>query len=487
MVEDAVLPASQPAGRVPAEDGGNGEGGGHTIDQGTTETMTADTTPEVRLQSSSRPATSSSTAADSPPPSRASGSAPQRSTSSKFASLRAAFETTGASANSSPENGIRKRLTSSSDLNLGKHRERNSEYEAEIARLKDEVGQERELRVAYEGKVTSLEEEMDVASEKLLKQTEELAVAVQRATELEQLKDDASDADEEVAYANDLQDPIALRQQLNDLKRSISRSTRPTGQLTDTMLRQEIGLLQHEMQNWVVNNFRKAKIEASPAEMCKKLSRIAESEQVGRLRPLYEAFDASAKLAIFQSTVAVYMMEIFTDRFLFGLRGQHEWAKRTRQAAETLPAALDIATYNRWRAVTFSALTQSAAVKDTIESAVAGMAEMICITLNALTEMEESEARLNSLKSIVRRAISLAHQIQSQQAQYQFVLPAPGALFEMSSMDNIFDDGETDSELDVRCSTFPAFLKTVDDEGASLEPRKIVFRAKVLCREPEDC
>ena len=497
MVEEAVNPESrQPAGRVGGpEEEGSGARNGHGApadEHVSSETMTAQATPEVKVQPDSRPPTSSSTAAESPPASRGGGGgAPQRSTSSKFASLRAAFENKGSSANGSPDSGVKRRLTSSSDLNVSKTRERNQEYESEIAKLKDELEKERELRVAYEDKVTSLEEEMEESNAQMQKQTDALAIATEKVNQLEQLEDaraedEAGDEEDEAMNGNHTQDSAALRRQLSDLKRSISRSTRPTGQLTDTTLRQEIGLLQHEMQNWVVNNFRKVKVEATSAELCDKLSRIAEPEQVERLQPLYEAFDSAAKLAIYQATVAVYMMEIFSDRFLFGLRGQQEWAKRTRQAAETLPAALDTATYNRWRAVTFSALTQSAALQEPVESAAEGMAEMICITLNAVTEMEESEARLSSLKSVVKKAISLAHHVRSQQAQYDFMLPAPGEEFEAASMDDIFDDGETEDERNVRCATFPSLFKVADDEGSKLEPKKVVFRAKVLCNEVED-
>lgn len=532
MVENAGNSEGQPAGRAEGEGESDLSDAAVTpADEQTSKLMTAQADPEVEIQaSSSRPPTPSSAAAESPPPSRggAGGTgAQQRNTSSKFASLRAAFEKTGAPANGSLEHAGRARLASSSDLSMEKTRERHHEYEAEIARLKDELENERELRVAFEDKVGSLEEEIEkerelrvgfedkigtfgeemdsknekvlkqveqlnAANEKLLKQAEELAVALEKINQLEQLEDaranddEASDGDEEGADQNRNQDSAALRRQLSDLKRSISRSTRPTGQLTDTTLRQEIGLLQHEVQNWVVNNFRKVKIEASPAELCEKLTRIAEPEQVVRLRPLYETFDASAKLAIYQATVAVYMMEIFSDTFLFGLRGQQDWARRTRQAAETLPMALDTTTYHRWRAVTFSALRESAAVKEPVESAAGAMAEMICITLNAMSEMEESEAGLGSLRTIVRRAILLAHQVRSQQAQYAFVLPVPDDEFNAAFMEDIVDDIEADEGRIVKYATFPSLFKSVDDDGTKLEPKKTVFRAKILCKEADD-
>ena len=178
-------------------------------------------------------------------------------------------------------------------------------------------------------------------------------------------------------------------------------------------------------------------------------------------------------------------MEIFDEPFLFGLQGQRDWGKRLKQAADGLRSILDIGVYNRWRASTFGALRQSEGIKEPIESAAAGIAEMICITLMAITEVEDSETRLTSLKTIVHRAISLAHLIRVQQAQYQFILPAPDDPFDANVMDDISDDGEAESERTVRCATFPAIVKLSDEEGDQLEEMNVVVKAKVLCNDSE--
>ena len=51
-----------------------------------------------------------------------------------------------------------------------------------------------------------------------------------------------------------------LQQQLADLKRDVSTSTRTSPQVSDTTFAQEMGMLQHEVQNWVVNSSRRAKV-----------------------------------------------------------------------------------------------------------------------------------------------------------------------------------------------------------------------------------
>ncbi|KAI9718256.1 MAG: hypothetical protein M1812_004246 [Candelaria pacifica] len=61
----------------------------------------------------------------------------------------------------------------------------------------------------------------------------------------------ARDRDDEV---------LELRRQVLDLKHSISTSTRTEGQITDDAFRDRIQRLGHDLQNWVINNFRKAKI-----------------------------------------------------------------------------------------------------------------------------------------------------------------------------------------------------------------------------------
>ena len=394
-----------------------------------------------------------------------------RSTSSKFASLRAAFEQ-GPSADSATDSA--KRRLTSGDKSVDRVSERKQEYEAEITRLKDELEKERELRVAFEEKITSMEEGIEE------RDGEFEGRMMQMKTEAEgRLNAMASEA------RSRSQDASNLQKQLADLKRSVSTSTRTSPQVSDTTFRQEIDILQHEVQNWVVNNFRRVKIEDSPDELCDKIERVAEPKQLTLLRPMYKAFDAAVKLPIYQATVACYMMEIFDEPFLFGLQGQRDWAKRLRQAAEGISSVLDSGTYNRWRANTFDALRQSDGIKEPLEKAATGIAEMICITLQAITDVEESEPRLTSLKTIIHRAITIAHLIRVQQAQYQFILSSPEDQFDPSSMDDISEETDAEAGRTIRCATFPAIIKLSDEDGDELEEKNIVVRAKVLCQDSE--
>ena len=399
-----------------------------------------------------------------------------RATSSKFASLRAAFEQPNA-----PEaaaDSVKRRL-SSSDKSIDRMSERKQEYETEISKLKDELEKEKEMRIAYEEKVTAMEEEIDELQSQLEGHEEEFERSIA------QLKNEAEARLN--AMANEArsrtQDASNLQKQLVELKKSVSTSTRTSAQVSDTTFGQQIGILQHEVQNWVVNNFRRVKVELSAEELCTKIKLVTEDKQYERLKPIYEAFDSVVKLPIYQATVACFMMEIFEEPFLFGLQGQRDWGKRLKQAAEGLSSVFDASTYHRWRATTFDALRQVDGIKEPVDKSAAALAELVCITLQAITDIDESDARLASLKTIVLRAISLAHLIRVQQSQYLFTLPAPNDQFDPASMDDINEDVDGDAERTIRCATFPSIFKLSDEDGDMLDERNVVVKAKVLCNE----
>ena len=401
-----------------------------------------------------------------------------RGASSKFASLRANFEQPN-----SPESAgdSTKRRLSNIEKVIDRASERNQELESELTKLKDELEKEKEMRIAYEEKVTQLEEEVDELQAQLDEQAHE------HDQQTLQLKSEAESRINALASEarSRTQDNNYLQKQLVDLKRDVSASKRSNPQTSDTTFRQEVEILQHEVQNWVVNNFRRVKLEVTPETLCKRIESVAEPNQYQRLKPIYEKFDAAVKLPIFQATVACFMMEVFEEPFLFGLQGQRQWGKRLKQASEGLSSVFDAATYNRWRANTFNTLRQAEGIKEPVESSAAALAEMICITLRAITEVEDSDAKLSSLKTIVLRAITTAHLIRVQQSQYLFSLPAPGEHFDSASMDDINEIVDGDSQIAIRCATFPAIFKLSDGDGDMLEEKNVVVKAKVLCDDNE--
>lgn len=401
-----------------------------------------------------------------------------RSTSSKFASLRATFEQT------SSGDGIadigRRRLNDSEKGNE-MTAEQKQNYTTEIAKLKDELDKEKELRVAFEEKVNSLEEEVDELSEALEQRDEQWRSEFeQRSAQLMADANGRFDAAAKEARSRE-NEAANLQRQLMDLKQTVASSTKTTPQVSDTTFRQEIETLQHEVQNWVVNHFRRAKIVASAEELCKKLEKVAEAKHVESLKPIYETFDSGTKIPIYQATVACYMMEIFDEPYLFGLKEQ-ESSKRSRQAADSLQDVFDPETFNRWRSMTFDSLRRSECINDPVETAASGISELICIALKALSDAEDGENWEATLKPILKRAISLAHLIRVQHAQYEYRFPSPGQTFDPDTMDDIAEDGEGDMERIVGCSTFPSLTKLCEDHAADTDKNQVVVKAKVLCR-----
>ncbi|KAF2173294.1 hypothetical protein M409DRAFT_17236 [Zasmidium cellare ATCC 36951] len=417
-----------------------------------------------------------------------------RRTSSKIANLRLAFEkqNDGTSPNgksvfersparSRDRGGDMTKLKEQHEAEIAKIK---AQQEVEVARLKEQhqsetvnlkrqLGTEVEMRQAFEDKCTGLEEQIEALQAQVARKGNEHESELERrTTTLQQEKVKAQE------------DANNLQKQLYELKRGISTSTRIDNEVSDSSFTQQFQNLYHETQNWVVNNYRKIKVEKTSEEICALLQNIAEPKQLENLEPIFRKFDSSIKLAAFQATAVCYMMEIFNEPLLFGLPSQQDWRRSIKKAAETLPAVLSPASYNKWRSVTTDALRQSESeeIKTSLESAAKSMAEMICITLNTLSDAEDSAARVTSLQAILKRTVSLSHLFRIQRARYEFDLPTPGSTFMPGKMEDAsVADGAASSERMVRCSTFPGVVKIGDENGENGEVRHIVMKAMVVC------
>ncbi|KXL43112.1 hypothetical protein M433DRAFT_291075 [Acidomyces richmondensis BFW] len=419
-----------------------------------------------------------SSSPQSSPASKPAGST--RRSSSKIANLRAAFEK---NATSSDNTSTKRRFPSGerkSDRDAGRERE----YWKEIARLRDERDKEAALRVEYEDKCTALEAIVEDLRLKIEVQ-ETGTVSNRSVAEDEDGHRQGIDAVKQKTEVNEIQ---RLEQQIADLKRTISTSTRMETVVSDSALAQEMEMLNHELQNWIVNNFRKAKGNVPPEELCSRLERVAVAKDSAFLKPMYAAFDPAAKLAIYQTTATYYIMDIFNSPLLFGMSDDQEWQINVRQAAKSLSAVLGPETYNKWRAITLDAVRYTDSLQEVADVAGSTIVETICKVLSAVTEFETTDARRISLNGIVKKAISLAHMFQVQRAQYEFHLPIPGAAFEPATMDDLstHEDAENRKESIAKCATFPLVTKVGNEYGGNLLVRNVVVKAKVLCghREP---
>jgi len=194
-----------------------------------------------------------------------------RSSSSKIASLRATFEKNS----TSPDSTNAKRRFPSGERKLDRDAGREREYWKEIARLRDERDKEAELRFAFEDKCTALEAVVEkLRSEVEVQEHRTFSNGIAVESEEDEQRQDI-DAVQQKTGVCEIQ---RLERQIADLKRTISTSTRMETVISDSALTQEMGLLNHELQNWIVNNFRKAKGDVRPEALCSRLGVVAAAE-----------------------------------------------------------------------------------------------------------------------------------------------------------------------------------------------------------------
>lgn len=399
-----------------------------------------------------------------------------RRKSSKIANLRKAFE----NHDDVPVPGQNAPRKTSSAFST-----KNREHEADIARLKEihdtELARSREEHTA----------ELASTRQQLVKET---TLRHDTQNQLSKLREDMARLQNEplrheacngapVEDGQSQQEVHSLQRQLFELKRSIAVGTRIDNQVSDTSFAQQVQDLYHSSRDWTINNFRRAKLDFTPAEMTVKLEQIADHGLRERLRPLYQQYDAALKLPILHATMVYCLLEVFDEPFLYGLPAEQEWCRDIRKASTTLLDTLSPSAHNKWRSITLDALRQSQGIDEWIERASSNLAGRTCTTLDVVTgiEDENSQARVSSLKAILKRAISLAHLFRVQRPRYEFQMPTPGTTFLPEDMEDTSVDADHPISPSVRFAMFPSVSKFGGESGDSAQASSIVVKAKVLC------
>ncbi|KAI7532451.1 hypothetical protein KC331_g13579, partial [Hortaea werneckii] len=403
-------------------------------------------------------------------PESQSGRANSRSTSSKFANLRAAFEK-----DTSTDGPPKRNFTRSAEC--------GRQCQDEIGKLRDERDREEEMKIALEEKCTKLEEELEALEQQQTRGQKETGGF---STPGKETNGTNGQEHEEARASNAQSDEVhLLHQQLAELKKTISTSTRMSSSVTDSTFAQEMGILHHELQNWIVLNFRRAKMDVAANELCNRLEGTGDFERVAWLQQIFRVFDPSAKLAFLQCLATVFLMDVFCAELVFGLNEGEQWCADLLKAADSMQKTLGSQAYGKWRAATVEAVCQSAVFQDLLQKANEGVAESICHSLYKLTEIDAGGGGKTSLIGIIKRAASLAHLFSFQQAQYQFILPNPGTPFDAETMENIAEDVEELSSSVISCVTFPSIIKSGDECGDNTHLRNVIMKSRVLCREVE--
>jgi hypothetical protein len=355
-------------------------------------------------------------------------------------------------------------------------------HEAEVVGLREMLKKEINARKETKAQVVLLEKKVEVLKSELNQKDtywhDELRDKVHQARQ-EDARNMHSSRNQTRFGDNGLQ------RQLTELKRSISRSTRVETMITsDATFVQEMGSLAHELQNWTVINYRRAKISASAEELTARLVPIVNDRQLERLEPVWAAWKSENKIAFLQSTVAAILMDIFDDPLLFGMPPHEEWATSLRKTAYHLSIVLEAQQYNKWRASTFDVVRQTAAMSKAVDSAASTMAEYVTSTLDAISGQASSGTKLTSLQPIIRRAIMLAHLFRIQRARFSLDLPIPSKAFDPNYMENVAFDRDAGEGHPIDCATFPSVLKLGDENGANADWQNVLLKASVVCGEP---
>lgn len=147
-----------------------------------------------------------------------------------------------------------------------------------------------------------------------------------RDTEAEELTRGWRDATRaEIAARNDeIRD---LRAQVRGLKEWVSSSTRADGtaNTSDEVFGEGMARLGNGLQNWVIMNFRRAKLDLSKAD-------VATLQELAVLVPMYEELAQTAKVHLLQSIVSRILVQQIFDTYLMGMSAeQEEQLRRTEK------------------------------------------------------------------------------------------------------------------------------------------------------------
>ncbi|KAK4214462.1 AKAP7 2'5' RNA ligase-like domain-containing protein [Rhypophila decipiens] len=273
-----------------------------------------------------------------------------------------------------------------------------------------------------------------------------------------------------------------LQGQIRGLKEWVSTSTRSDGtaQTSDEVFGEGMARLGNSLQNWVLVNFRRAKIEISKSDG-KTL------DELGRLVPMYEDLASTSKIHLIQSLVSRILVEHVFDAYFVGLSSEQS-QQFTQMETFLASFASSPEAINQWRSMTLGILKKEADQK--MQNETAGIIESVISKVNTLldtvTDIKSSEGRDQALRALVSSAIELSRLLVVQRAIFKVsmpeLLPHQQTMFDPSTMEDIGgEDEESLEEREICCVTFPGIIKRGDESGGHLQYRNVISKARVLC------
>lgn len=304
-----------------------------------------------------------------------------------------------------------------------------------------------------------------------------------------------------------------LRAQVRGLKEWVSTSTRADGtaSTSDEVFGEGMARLGNSLQNWVITNFRRAKLD---------LSRAGEAtlQELAELVPTYEELAQAAKVHLLQSIVSSILVRRVFRAYFVGLSPEQE--EDLRRAEELVASSGkcfrglsyesgllrahksslgSVESVNHWRSVTLSILKKEAAEHMQVQTT--QINEHVVINVNRILDAittdtataatsggssVTTEARDQSLRQLINNAIELSRLLVVQKAAFKVWMPEivhhQRVMFDHATMEDIGgEDEESLIQRDICCVTFPGIIKRGDENGAQLQFRNVISKARVLC------
>ncbi|KAL5890067.1 hypothetical protein ACKVWC_005285 [Pyricularia oryzae] len=337
-----------------------------------------------------------------------------------------------------------------------------------------------------------------------------------RAAERDELRQDWDAARRDLAAREC--EVVDLRGQVRGLKEWLANSTRSAyggggDAPADDVFADGFSRLYNGLQNWIISNFRRTKLDLSHAD-------ADILEELSSLAPTYKDLAKDTKLPLLQSLVSKILVEMVFDSYFIGL--SNDQAKQFSQMEALMGSFVeDPELVNQWRATTLTLLSRNASEK--MQEGAARQTNAIIARINRLlsgitTDQSTTAAastvqntalrgpsptpldpvaRETSLRQLITTAIDLACQLSVQRALFRVFLPTATAanadkqtVFDPARMEDVgglLDEDSLAAGPAVRCAMFPGVVKRGDENGGNLQQyENVISKARVLCCHPED-
>ncbi|KAI6716487.1 hypothetical protein JHW43_000918 [Diplocarpon mali] len=272
-----------------------------------------------------------------------------------------------------------------------------------------------------------------------------------------------------------------LQGQVRGLKSWVSSSSRVSEQMSDEVLGEEMRRLGNGLQNWVITNFRRAKIDPDKADASTR-------DDLERLVPTYETLASSSKIHFIQSVVSHLLVEHVFSAYFVGI--SREAARDLSNVEHNLSHFGSTESMNQWRATTLSILCKcSQKLQTETATVVETVVEQTNKIVDSIGDSKHTENRDKSLRTLVTSSVELSRLLRVQKAVFSIVMPCiesfQRTMFDADIMEDIGgEDEDTLNGREIRCVTFPGIVKTGDENGDRSHLKNTVAKIRVLC-EPD--